>query len=215
MDTKLTGASDVTRLLKHQHQAQPPRWPSRARLLATYLVRPSSWIPRLTFDDPPTVRCSRRPDHCRCSSVVMSYPAVDEQDCSYWRCPVCGDSGFIRGWQKTLWDSSGMTSSTNRNLVTPRPQPRVRDRDQFQDLTPRLSQQRRYRNAYAQPGDRAGASTNTLDAFAGHSRTHVPPKQVRFSDFGRPATLARCLPGCSAGSVSGSTSAVHDCEHRL
>lgn len=77
--------------------------PSRARLLAEYFA--SIVVDATTnLDDPPTVRCRRRPGHCRCSGVVMSYPTADEQDTIFWRCPVCGDNGLIHGWQNTFWD---------------------------------------------------------------------------------------------------------------
>jgi hypothetical protein len=77
--------------------------PSRALLLAEYFA--SIVVDATTnLDDPPSVRCRRRPDHRRCTGIVMSYPAADEQDSIYWHCPVCKDNGVIRGWQNTLWD---------------------------------------------------------------------------------------------------------------
>jgi hypothetical protein len=77
--------------------------PSRARLFAEYIA--SIVVDATTnIDDPPTVRCRRRPGHRRCTGVVMSYPNNDENDTIYWYCPVCGDNGFISGWQNTLWD---------------------------------------------------------------------------------------------------------------
>jgi hypothetical protein len=77
--------------------------PSRARLLAEYFA--SIVVDATTnIDDPPAVRCRRRPGHRRCNGVVMSYPTSDEHDSIYWYCPVCNDNGVIRGWQNTLWD---------------------------------------------------------------------------------------------------------------
>ena len=77
--------------------------PSQARLLAEYFA--SIVVDATTnIDDPPTVRCRRRPGRRRCTGVVMSYPACDEHDSIYWYCPVCDDNGVIRGWQNTLWD---------------------------------------------------------------------------------------------------------------
>ena len=58
------------------------------------------------LDDEPRVRCRRRPGRPRCTGIVMSYPAADDLDRIYWYCPVCNDSGFISGWQNTLWDGS-------------------------------------------------------------------------------------------------------------
>ena len=84
--------------------------PSRARLLAEYfasIVADATTNP----DDPPTVRCRRRPGHRRCSGIVMSYPAADDLDRIYWYCPVCDDNGLISGWQNTLWDGYSSTQS--------------------------------------------------------------------------------------------------------
>ena len=77
--------------------------PSRARLLAEYFA---SIVVDATvnIDEPPTVRCRRRPGHHRCTGILMSYPAGDEHDSIYWCCPVCDDNGVIRGWQNTFWD---------------------------------------------------------------------------------------------------------------
>jgi hypothetical protein len=77
--------------------------PTRARMLAEYFA---SIVVDATanIDEEPTVRCRRRPGRQRCTGIVMSYPAVDEDDSIYWYCPVCNDNGSIRGWQNTLWD---------------------------------------------------------------------------------------------------------------
>ena len=79
--------------------------PSRARLLAEYFA--SIVVDATTnLDDEPRVRCRRRPGRRRCTGIVMSYPAADDLDRIYWYCPVCNDSGFISGWQNTLWGGS-------------------------------------------------------------------------------------------------------------
>lgn len=77
--------------------------PPRVRKLAEYIA--SIVVDATThLDDPPTVRCRRRPGRRRCTGVVMSYPNNDENDTIHWYCPVCGDNGLISGWQNTLWD---------------------------------------------------------------------------------------------------------------
>jgi hypothetical protein len=82
--------------------------PSRARLLAEYFA--SIVVDATTnIDDPPRVRCRRRPAHRRCTGVVMSFPSADEDDAIYWYCPICNDNGVIRGWQNTLWDGFATT----------------------------------------------------------------------------------------------------------
>ena len=77
--------------------------PSRARLLAEYFA--SIVVDATTnLDDPPTLRCRRRPGHRRCLGIILAVPSLDEDDTILWHCPVCHDNGVIRGWQNTLWD---------------------------------------------------------------------------------------------------------------
>jgi len=77
--------------------------PSRARLLAEYFA--SIVVDATTnIDDPPTLRCRRRPGHRRCSGILFTVPSLDEDDTILWHCPICSDNGVIRGWQDTLWD---------------------------------------------------------------------------------------------------------------
>jgi hypothetical protein len=77
--------------------------PPRARLLAEYFA--SIVVDATTnLDEEPSVRCRHRPGRRRCMGTVMSYPAADDLDRMYWRCPVCNDNGLISGWQDTLWD---------------------------------------------------------------------------------------------------------------
>ena len=53
--------------------------PPRARILAEYFA---SIVLDATsnLDDPPTVRCRRRPPRQRCPGIVMSYPSAEEDD---------------------------------------------------------------------------------------------------------------------------------------
>ena len=77
--------------------------PSRARLLAEYFA--NIVVDATTnLDDPPTLRCRRRPGHRRCTGIIFAVPSIDEDDTILWHCPVCHDNGVIRGWQGTLWD---------------------------------------------------------------------------------------------------------------
>jgi hypothetical protein len=56
--------------------------PSRARLLAEYFA--SIVVEATTnLDDPPTLRCRRRPGHRRCSGIIFiifAVPSLDEDD---------------------------------------------------------------------------------------------------------------------------------------
>jgi hypothetical protein len=79
--------------------------PSRGRILAEYFA--SIVVDATTnLDDPPTLRCRRRPRHRRCSGTIFAVPSLDEEDTILWHCPVCHDNGVIRGWKGTLWDGS-------------------------------------------------------------------------------------------------------------
>jgi len=77
----------------------PPPARRLAEYFATIVVDATTHI-----DEPPSVRCRRRPQRRRCSGIVISYPSGDEHDSIYWHCPVCFDNGIISGWQGTLWD---------------------------------------------------------------------------------------------------------------
>lgn len=78
--------------------------PAAARKLAEYFA---SIVLDATadLDAPPAIRCRRRPRHRRCTGLLISYFALDENDSIHWHCPVCYDHGLIRGWQGTLWDA--------------------------------------------------------------------------------------------------------------
>jgi len=79
--------------------------PSRARLLAEYFA--SIVVDATTnLDDPPSLRCRRRPGHRRCPGILFTVPSLEENDAILWHCPACHDNGVIRGWQNTLWDGS-------------------------------------------------------------------------------------------------------------
>jgi len=56
------------------------------------------------LDDPPSVRCRRRPGRRRCTGTIYSVPSIEDLAAIDWHCPVCGDYGVIRGWEGTLWD---------------------------------------------------------------------------------------------------------------
>jgi hypothetical protein len=76
--------------------------PPRARILAEYFAA-IVFDATASLDDPPTVRCRRRPRHQRCPGIVVSYPSAEEDGIS-WYCPLCHDNGIIRGWEGTFWD---------------------------------------------------------------------------------------------------------------
>jgi len=52
------------------------------------------------------VACRRRPGRRPCSGTVRA-EVVENGTAIAWDCPVCGDAGWIEGWQGTPWDRSG------------------------------------------------------------------------------------------------------------
>lgn len=87
--------------------------PAPARRLAEYFA---SIVVDATsnLDEPPSVRCRRRPGHKRCTGIVYSVPSLEDHEAIDWHCPVCGDWGVIRGWEGTLWD--GFADAESRAL---------------------------------------------------------------------------------------------------
>ena len=53
----------------------------------------------------PKVRCRRKPNRKPCRGLIES-DLNPETGAIVWRCPVCGDNGYIRNWEATLWDFS-------------------------------------------------------------------------------------------------------------
>jgi len=75
--------------------------PARGRVLAEYftqIVAQGS-----NFGAPIALRCRRRPRRRPCAGVLEICLDLDGM---VWQCPVCGDNGVIRGWQRTFWDNS-------------------------------------------------------------------------------------------------------------
>lgn len=56
------------------------------------------------------VQCRRRPNRKPCSGKIASFIDPDD-DAIVWRCPECGDNGWISGWTGTLWDMSGFSTT--------------------------------------------------------------------------------------------------------
>jgi hypothetical protein len=50
------------------------------------------------------VHCRRRPGRYPCAGEIHAALALEEPDTIIWHCPLCGDNGFIRGWEGTPWD---------------------------------------------------------------------------------------------------------------
>lgn len=49
------------------------------------------------------VRCTRRPGRKPCPGEIES-DLEPEDGTIVWWCPICGENGYIRNWEGTLWD---------------------------------------------------------------------------------------------------------------
>ena len=52
------------------------------------------------------VQCRRRPGHRRCEGDIIACLDENEPSAIKWYCPFCGDGGYIRGWEGTMWDGT-------------------------------------------------------------------------------------------------------------
>jgi len=52
------------------------------------------------------IKCRRRPGHRRCEGNIVAYFGEEDPSAIKWYCTFCDDSGYIRGWQGTVWDKT-------------------------------------------------------------------------------------------------------------
>jgi len=57
-------------------------------------------------DNETPISCRRRPDHKQCEGNIIAYFDEAEPSAIKWFCPLCGDGGYIRGWEETAWDKT-------------------------------------------------------------------------------------------------------------
>lgn len=50
------------------------------------------------------VPCRRSPRRRRCVADITATFESEPQFGIRWWCPLCGDNGFLYGWEETLWD---------------------------------------------------------------------------------------------------------------
>ncbi len=83
----------------------PVTLPDRVLSLATFFGAIVAWVTdHLPAGDADTnVPCRRRPARRRCHGEIMA--TLDRTSGSIvWHCPLCGDNGWIHGWEDTRWD---------------------------------------------------------------------------------------------------------------
>jgi hypothetical protein len=72
------------------HVASIVAWVTNQRTIAEY-----EWT---------TVPCRRTPKRRRCpADIMVAFESAPVFDIRWW-CPVCGDNGFVYGWERSLWD---------------------------------------------------------------------------------------------------------------
>lgn len=61
------------------------------------------------------VPCRRSPGRRRCLGEIT---AELDQASGYvvWQCPICGDNGWIHGWEDTLWNRHGGPPSSSNDV---------------------------------------------------------------------------------------------------
>ena len=98
-----TLVTDLTHFLTKEGAIAP--MPGPARRLAEFLGK-------IVIDatTPPSeqflgkrVKCTRRPGRKPCPGEIET-DVDSETNTIVWWCPACGENGYIRNWQGTLWD---------------------------------------------------------------------------------------------------------------
>ncbi|MFO7915233.1 MAG: hypothetical protein R6U43_06030 [Candidatus Krumholzibacteriales bacterium] len=100
-----TWITDIRHFLHNDESI--PDLPGPAAQVAKYI---GSIIEAVTCRDPDSddlstdIRCRRRPGHKRCEGKIVAFYDEDDPTTIRWFCPICGDNGYIIGWQKTRLD---------------------------------------------------------------------------------------------------------------
>jgi len=98
-----TWITDLRHYLDEAGELAPMSGP--ALELALFQGAIVSWVSSLAGQDSirTNVPCRRRPRAGRCGAEIEAAIERGGQHIA-WKCPRCGDSGRIHGWQETRWD---------------------------------------------------------------------------------------------------------------
>ena len=80
----------------------------------------------------PDLKCRRRPGRKLCPGTILAAFEAGTNNIT-WNCSVCGDSGLIHQWQRTLWDKGGRPELPKIHRITYRHG--MVDDDDLEDLT--------------------------------------------------------------------------------
>jgi hypothetical protein len=83
----------------------PADLPGPARNLAEFICSLVRSVTSHSFEAlvPTGVPCRRRPKRKPCTGEVFAF-LNEEINAIQWKCPTCGDNGFIYDWENTKWD---------------------------------------------------------------------------------------------------------------
>ena len=99
-----TSYIDLTDFLDEQGEL-PVALPGPALNIALYHAAIVGWVTRHPANGHKrtNVSCRRSPRRRRCRGEIFAFLERDSKTIS-WHCPICGDNGFITGWEGTPWD---------------------------------------------------------------------------------------------------------------
>jgi hypothetical protein len=96
---------DMRHYLDEETGVLPSEIPERVLSLAIFFEGIVTWVSdHLPEGDEYTnVPCRRSPGRRRCRGEIIA--ELDRTSGSIvWHCPLCGDNGWIHGWEETPWD---------------------------------------------------------------------------------------------------------------
>jgi len=82
-----------------------PELPTPALNIALHLASIIGWVTsrRVSDVERTNVFCRRSPNRERCPGEIQARFEENGQTIR-WRCPLCGDNGYITGWEGSRWD---------------------------------------------------------------------------------------------------------------
>lgn len=91
----------------------PEAMPERVVSLAVFFGAIVAWVTDHLPDgeEHTNVPCRRSPARRRCrGDIIAEFECASGQ--IVWHCPLCGDNGWIHGWEETLWNRGGGVRAT-------------------------------------------------------------------------------------------------------
>ena len=104
-----TWVTDLKHFLNANGSIAPPSGPARklAEHFTAIVVELTAELAEIEGIE--QVACRRRPGHQPCKGFIESWIDPETGEIP-WQCPKCGDNGYIRNWEGTMWDLTEDTS---------------------------------------------------------------------------------------------------------